>query len=534
MSIYAQRASTRVTPQMKQARSDQVANSAGGFVFQLDKWKCLERFLILGAEGGTYYVKEGDSIDKNVKCLDACVQEDAARTVKTIVAISEEGRAPKQAPAIFALAKISGSADPTARKFALGAIERVCRTGSFLFDYVRDIEQFRGWGRGLRTAIANWYLNKDARELAYQIVKYQQREGESHVDTLRRAHPQTQNEDLQDVLRYAVGKLEVPATWLDTGKPHQQVLAAVEAAKRATTETEVVRLITAHGLVRECIPTQWLNSPAVWEALLEKMPMHAMVRNLAKMTSIGLIAPMSEASKKVCAAFGNTDAIRKSRLHPMAILIAHGIYKSGHGQKGKLSWTPVPQLVDALDSAFYLGFANIVPTGKNWLLGIDVSGSMGYDSSAAGGALSCAEVAAAMAMVTMRSEQNWYCHGFCNTFVDLGLTAKMTLDAVLSNTRQRNFGSTDCALPMVYALQKRIPVDTFVVYTDNETWAGHIQPFQALQQYRQQMNRPKAKLIVCGITATNFTIADPTDPGMLDVVGFDATAPAVMADFSRE
>ena len=43
----------------------------------------------------------------------------------------------------------------------------------------------------------------------------------------------------------------------------------------------------------------------------------------------------------------------------------------------------------------------------------------------------------------------------------------------------------------------------------------------------------RAKLIVVGMTATKFTIADPSDPGMLDVVGFDAAAPRVMADFAR-
>jgi 60 kDa SS-A/Ro ribonucleoprotein len=39
-------------------------------------------------------------------------------------------------------------------------------------------------------------------------------------------------------------------------------------------------------------------------------------------------------------------------------------------------------------------------------------------------------------------------------------------------------------------------------------------------------------LIVVGMTANQFTIADPSDPGMLDVVGFDIAAPQVMTDFS--
>jgi 60 kDa SS-A/Ro ribonucleoprotein len=242
---------------------------------------------------------------------------------------------------------------------------------------------------------------------------------------------------------------------------------------------------------------------------------------------------MSAASKLVADALSDPDAIRKSRLHPMAILVAQSVYGSGHGLKGKLSWTPVPQVTMALERAFYHGFANIEPTGKNWLLGIDVSGSMSWGSPCAGN-LSCAQVAAAMAMVTMRSEQNWYCHGFADTFRDLGLRADMTLREVLLRTHDMNFGSTDCALPMVYALQNRIPVDTFVVYTDNETGSAicPIHVHQALRQYRDAMN-PKAKLIVMGITATGFTIADPNDAGMLDVVGFDTSAPSVMADFAR-
>jgi 60 kDa SS-A/Ro ribonucleoprotein len=42
-----------------------------------------------------------------------------------------------------------------------------------------------------------------------------------------------------------------------------------------------------------------------------------------------------------------------------------------------------------------------------------------------------------------------------------------------------------------------------------------------------------ARLIVVGMVANGFTIADPDDPGMLDVVGFDTSAPALMADFVR-
>ncbi|MEZ4608010.1 MAG: hypothetical protein R2865_14790 [Deinococcales bacterium] len=42
-----------------------------------------------------------------------------------------------------------------------------------------------------------------------------------------------------------------------------------------------------------------------------------------------------------------------------------------------------------------------------------------------------------------------------------------------------------------------------------------------------------AKLIVVGMVVNNFSIADPNDTGMLDVVGFSTDTPSVIADFIR-
>ncbi|MEZ4300268.1 MAG: TROVE domain-containing protein, partial [Polyangiaceae bacterium] len=154
---------------------------------------------------------------------------------------------------------------------------------------------------------------------------------------------------------------------------------------------------------------------------------------------------------------------------------------------------------------------------------------------------------AAMAMATARVESDYAVVAFTaapngyggqwgggtSGLTPLPLSGTQRLDAVLDTVSGLPFGGTDCALPMVWAQKNKVPVDTFVIYTDNETWAGAVHPFQALREYRQKMGRP-AKLIVVGMTSTGFTIADPTDAGMLDVVGFDSAAPQVMADFSRD
>ena len=87
-----------------------------------------------------------------------------------------------------------------------------------------------------------------------------------------------------------------------------------------------------------------------------------------------------------------------------------------------------------------------------------------------------------------------------------------------------------CALPMIYAEQERLQVDAFVFYTDNETWAGEVHASQRLAQYRKKTGIP-AKMVVVGMTATEFTVADPNDAGQMDVVGFDTAAPAIINDF---
>ena len=48
-------------------------------------------------------------------------------------------------------------------------------------------------------------------------------------------------------------------------------------------------------LAREAVPTGLLNDPAIWDALLVDMPMTAMLRNLGKMSAVGLLMPAADA-----------------------------------------------------------------------------------------------------------------------------------------------------------------------------------------------------------------------------------------------
>jgi 60 kDa SS-A/Ro ribonucleoprotein len=115
--------------------------------------------------------------------------------------------------------------------------------------------------------------------------------------------------------------------------------------------------------------------------------------------------------------------------------------------------------------------------------------------------------------------------------VPLPLSKRQRLDDIVDTVSGMPFGGTDCALPMLYALDRHLDIDTFIIYTDSETWAGTIHPAQALRRYRDRTGIA-ARLIVVGMVSNGFSIADPNDGGMLDVVGFDTAAPQVMADFA--
>jgi 60 kDa SS-A/Ro ribonucleoprotein len=524
-----------MAPQAEKARADQVQNSAGGFVFALDKWARLDRFLILGTEGGTYYATEGKLARENAVCVQECLVEDGPRLVRRVAEISDAGRAPKNDPAIFVLALACGAKDTPTRAAALAAIPRVCRIGTHLFHFAEDVEKCRRWGRGLRTAVARWYTERSLSSLALQAVKYQQRDGWSHRDLLRLSHPTPKSPSQEAAFRWMVGGKEALGKEGKRGKPIAEgllpaLIVGFEAAHAATTAAEVAGIIRTYALPREAVPTRWLNEPVVWDALLVDMGPMAAIRNLGKMTAIGVVAPLSDGAKRVAALLGG-EQLRQARVHPISVLLAQCVYRQGRGEKGKLTWAPGPAMVDALDAAFYEAFGNVEPTGKKHLLGIDVSGSMGCGPIAGAPGLTPRVGAAAMAMVTARTEPEWHAMGFSTRFVDLGISPRMRLDEVVRRMAGLPFQGTDCALPMVWARENRVEVDAFVVYTDNETWAG-VHPYQALREYRRVMGRPSRSVVV-GMTATNFTIADPADAGMLDVVGFDAAAPQLMADFVK-
>lgn len=513
-----------------------VPNSAGKQVYQISPLAYAYRFLILGSEGGSFGQVEQDLTKANIKNLEIVLRNDPESLLKLVRHVSTEGLSFRQNALLFTYAKLCAHKKDSVRAEALRHLNEICGISTNLFMFMGFVQENRGWGRALRGAVANWYLERTADELAYQMTKYRNREGFTHRDAIRLAHPDAENhpENVRAMLNFAVRG--VFST--DRGsKKHTtkktcvmpNTLKGYLEVKDETDPKKIVEAIREYGLVREHIDNKFFNDVAVWKAMLVRMPVAAMVRNLGKMTSIGLFND-KEALDIAVPRLVDPENIKRSKIHPMSILVASGVYSHGQGEKGSLFWTPNKRIVEALQVAFVHSFNNVTPSGKNILVGVDVSGSMTHRLQNT--EVSSSHFAACMAMIVKRSEKNSGVVGFATKVKDLGINEKHTLDEIRKIMHAQTFGATDCSALMQFALDNKINVDTFVVITDNETNCNYIEPAKALRIYREKSGIKNAKLVVIATTATQFSIADPNDPYMLDIPGMSPDVPNIISAFS--
>jgi hypothetical protein len=307
--------------------------------------------------------------------------------------------------------------------------------------------------------------------------------------------------------------------------------------EKITPEAALATMNTVRRVQREHLPTHLMSSPAIWTHLLKDMGLTALIRNLGKLSSIGVMASRRQ---EIIAMLGNEKQIRDSKIHPFAVLVAMKVFAKGAGELGSMTWPVDSYIVTALSNTFIKSFGNIPKTGKRIMVALDVSGSMSGAFCAGSTSVSCRDGSVAMAMATVLAERdengqlspNTHVYSFTTVFknVTSGFsTPGLTLEQALRATND-NFGGTDCALPMKHATDHRIPIDAFIVYTDSETYAPTIHPQVALEQYRTAMGID-AKLIVVGMASNCLSIADPKDRNTLNLAGFDTSTPTIMSMF---
>lgn len=460
--------------------------------FVVDDMARARRFIILGCEGGTFSTQERPLAIENAAAIGRILasKEEGVALVDLIIQISKSGAAAKQGPALFAFAMCAKLGDVETRRAAYASLAKVCRIPTHLFSFVGMVESMSettGWGRAQRRAISAFYNNKPPAVLAQHVTKYKNREGWTHRDVLRLAHVKPVSQATATVLHYAVkgaegGNAELLAQKASDDEEALAALAylsAVEMIKElgacipspapvpapggtgvdAETETTsaasvsaasvaaAVMLIKDHGLVREHVPSNLLNAIPVWEALLEKMPATALLRNLGKLSKLGLLAEGSPRAATVAARLSNPDILQRAKVHPFSILLAKATYDTGHGLKGSLEWPVNPAISAALDSGFSAAFGAVKPSGKRILQAVDVSGSMAWSPVMGSDVISARVGAAALAYIAQNIEPNCSTVGFGGSVKLLPeVTAAPTLAAATEAISQLPDGPLDLVL----------------------------------------------------------------------------------------
>lgn len=308
------------------------------------------------------YLILGTVSEEQKEIVERLLAEDGFKVVNWIVEISQSGYASKNDFALFALAIAASQLQSDARLYALQVLPKVARTGGHLLRFVGYVTVLRGFGRGLRKGISKWLTEMPIDLLTLQAVKYSQYNGWSLRDLVRLAHPKCPGDDLRKVLFH----------WIVNPKDSGAIAAARQLrliegkylAKEAEGVAEIASIIRKYSLPREALSTQMLNSVEVWDALLVDMPMGAMLRNLGKMSEVGLLAPNASATDYVVNRLLNGEEVRQARINPFKLLLALRTYSSGRGRLGSLEWTPAQPITSALNQALKSSLLHFRQTGS--------------------------------------------------------------------------------------------------------------------------------------------------------------------------
>lgn len=481
----------------------------------------LERFLLMGSVQAAYKANDkfadySKADQEAVKTIFNVCPEQAIEVLKDVI---EKRKAPRKPPVLLAIA--AALTIPSLKERAEALARHTVGIATDQFILTKFILGFgRGKGRSFKRQANLLYNRLDAPNqsrgrdlLALNMVKYRNRAEWSHRDLLRVSHYKPSKEN-NDLFAWVTGK--GPAT--------HPTIQGYEWASKVENETQALSVLKEYpDLPWEAFPTEVLKSRELWETMLPNLGHSAIIRNLGRMSSLGVILRPYE--EKIIEAARN--------LHPVASLSAWRTYTNGRGVKGSLTWPVDERIGEVLEHGFNESFGQLRRSTAKVCFGMDVSGSMDVSSSTVAG-LSCREVAAAMAMVAMK-QQPYMVFGFGTTFVPLEIRDDWGIGAVIGYMKEigRRFGATDCSLPMRHcAASGYSDVDLFAIYTDNDT-NQRVKPSEALNAYRRNHN-PHAKLATVALQGGAFSIADPSDPGQVDFVGFDPSVPQVMVQLAEQ
>ncbi|XP_069697982.1 RNA-binding protein RO60 [Periplaneta americana] len=519
----------------------------------------LKRFLHYGRETPLYqpgdrYVHKYFERD-NVTSIEALVADGKETdAVVHIVKAFSDGYSAHPQSLVFTLALCARQNDSERlREAAYNAIKTVCKAPKDLFLFVKfahDLSQPNsGWGHGWRRVIIDWYLKKEPMELAECVTRFRGRYGWTHRDIIKLSHPKSDDVAISAILRYIIRGLKEMKKEFGEKQEAQQVISylqTIEDFKHCEDEHNAARLIESHSLSLDHVPAHFLKSKEVWNALVPHLPLGVVLQNLKRLGRLRFLRGNQPLVSKVLDALNNQTSIAESNLHPAHVLVTlrnyENLAKPTYIQpstepetKAKTPPQPHPKIVEALNQLLMSTFTLLVPTGMRYLVAIDVRSQMVHGKCWHCINVSPAQAATLITLCLVKAERDVtvVAFGTEGSMQPVELDKRVSMQEAQDKLKEIPNGPVDLTQPLLWAKKVKKPVDVFIILTDTQVKQGKLKAVKALQQYRTALNLPNAKMVTCGLSVAKFVVACPSEPGMLDIAGFDAQVPRVIEAFSR-
>ncbi|KAH7948159.1 hypothetical protein HPB52_018861 [Rhipicephalus sanguineus] len=380
-------------------------------------------------------------------------------------------------------------------------------------DTYEEVSEGTGWGRAHRRAVSRWYTATEgsgARQLAAQTTRVVRRHRWTHADLLRLAHvrPPQHRPGVAVVLRYLARGLPAAAKMVEEKEAEGgsveeawealAYLQAVHEVRHTKDEQVAARLLEEHQLALEHVPSHLLRSKEVWLCLVRRLPLDELVAHVPRLSRGGLLArgPLVGALRERLRSASEQSPPRLGPLETYALKrsLEAGRPKHHHHHHHRSSSHQLDDVVAALHEH---SFKAVSPTGKRYLVAVDVRGPMTHGRTRGLDGLTPAEVSALM------------------------------LQALTP------MGAVDVSLPLRWAREQKHLFDLVLVCTDNQTQSWSIHPAQALKEYRESCSLPDTRFIVCAMCSQGFSLAPPDELGMLDMAGCDSHTLQLIQDFAK-
>lgn len=481
----------------------------------------LRRFLITGSDSPIMH--SGPSValfaDNIPPCVESCISSDGLGVLRLL---RDAGSECNQDAKLFAYAAAFSIGDELTRKEAREQFPALVITAPQLFRFLSYARGMRGWGRGLRRAVAEWYTSKQPRTLAYQLTTYPAGHGFTHRDVLRLAHVKPDSGEMSDIFSYMLGNLAALDTTVNRATPG---LAYLKAAQRLEnphiTISELEQLMNGHLFAPSVLEARLPNTQDIKRYLLRKtLKVSDIIARAGELTALGVMRPGGNMETELVAALDTEAKVHSLGLAPMSLVFAYYRYVTGTNEQGN-TWTPSPAVANAIQVAFRHAVSQLtkgLPQKAVLVCAVAPPGSAPGNLAGTPG-LSVRSMHAILSVVTRRALNASVCVKLDGTVVQ-PITCEPTtpFKEVLDQIAPATAGTGSVKALIEYAGTLKGGADCIIVASGGGENCDMTGVTDALRAYREKFNRP-TRLLGLNYVPGALVPLDTDDPGQFALDG---------------